>query len=100
GGRLEVRHADARAVLAIETFDVVYIDPMFPPKRKTSALPRKEIVMLRRLVGDDPDAAALLACARAAGARVVVKRADEAPALGDGVVAAHRGKTVRYDVHR
>ena len=50
--------------------DVAYMDPMFTwPKRSVPrALPRKEMLISRRLVGTDPDSAALLgtalACAR------------------------------------
>lgn len=81
------------------TVDVVYIDPMFPPGRK--AAERKPLLMLRALVGADPDAAALLAPARrAARRRVVVKRPRHAAPLADAPPAAtHHGRAVRYDVY-
>jgi len=79
----------------------IYLDPMFPPKRKKSAAVRKEMSLLRRLGIGDADAAELLAVALACtGERVVVKRPIDAPALADGVVAAYKGKLVRYDVYR
>ena len=34
--------------------DVVYIDSMFPEKKK-SALVRKEVQLLQKIVGQDPD---------------------------------------------
>jgi 16S rRNA (guanine1516-N2)-methyltransferase len=78
----------------------VYIDPMFPPKRRGSALPPKAAQMLRELVGHDTDAAELLAAARSiARSRVVVKRPDHAPPLADPVDAQYKGKLVRYDVY-
>jgi 16S rRNA (guanine1516-N2)-methyltransferase len=105
GARIQLVHADAREWLAersgtAEAPDAVLIDPMFPPKRRASALPRKEMVALRAVVGADDDAAELLAQARlAARERVVVKRGDDAPALGvpDWSIA---GTTVRFDVWR
>jgi len=102
GGRLRVIVADARAVLREldEPPDVVYIDPMFPPKRKASALAKKSIRLLRRVVGDDEDAEELLqtaldGCAR----RVVVKRSMYARPLGSKPAASVAGKLARYDIY-
>lgn len=105
GGRITLVEADAIPYLASVAGtdaapDAVLLDPMFPPKRRRSALPRKEMATLRELVGSDPDAAELLAAARnAARSRVVLKRSDDAPQLGkaDWSVA---GTTVRFDVFR
>ncbi|MEY3144130.1 MAG: hypothetical protein RLY21_2623 [Planctomycetota bacterium] len=105
GGRLKVVHADAREWLAAragtaEAPDAVVIDPMFPPKKKKSALPRKEMVALREAVGADLDAAELLAAARAcARTRVVLKRGDDAPELAKADWSIE-GTTVRFDVWR
>ncbi len=80
--------------------DVVYLDPMFPPKRKASALPRKPLLVLRDLVGDDPDAGELFEAAmRTASRRVVVKRRDDAPPLRERPTAQYRGKSARYDMY-
>ena len=103
--RLHVEHADAADVLsAIERGerprpDVVCIDPMFPPKRRPSALPPLAAQILRELVGDDPDAGDVLALARRACRRVVVKRPDHAPPLAEPVTASFPGRTVRYDLY-
>jgi 16S rRNA (guanine1516-N2)-methyltransferase len=79
--------------------DVVYLDPMFPPRGK-SALPKKELRILRRLVGDDPDAGVLLAAARrVARERVVVKRTPHAAPLAPEPTVSYRGKLVRYDAY-
>lgn len=80
--------------------DVIYIDPMFPPKRKRSALPPKSVRILRDLVGDDPDDKALLDVSRQhAGQRVVVKQPLHASTLASDPVAMHEGKVVRYEVY-
>lgn len=80
--------------------DVVYLDPMFPPGRKT--LEKKPMRVLRWLVGDDADAATLLPAAlRAAGKRVVVKRPRHAPTLSN-TQPTHthdQGKALRFDVY-
>ena len=80
--------------------DVVYIDPMYPPRRKQSALPKKEPRLLRALVGDDPDAADLARVAlQVAARRVVVKRPGHAEPLLPDPDLAYKGKLVRYDVY-
>lgn len=79
--------------------DCVYMDPMFPPKRNRAALAKRPVRVLRELVGDDEDAARLLAAARGAARRVVVKRPDHAPPLEQGAELSLTGKLVRYDVY-
>jgi pimeloyl-ACP methyl ester carboxylesterase len=51
--RLTFVEGDAAAILGEESFDAVLVDPMFPPKRKASALARKDVRLLRAAVGDD-----------------------------------------------
>ncbi len=102
GGRLRLVRADARAWLAERAGtsgapDAILVDPMFPPKRKRSALPRKEMVVLREVVGADVDAAELLAAARTcARLRVIAKRSDDGGALGTPEWTVG-GTTVRFD---
>lgn len=79
--------------------DCIYIDPMFPPKRKKSALAKKSMTILRDLLGDDEDKAQLFAAALAAtGKRVVVKSPDHAEPLGKPS-ESFSGKLLRYDVY-
>jgi 16S rRNA (guanine1516-N2)-methyltransferase len=67
--------------LAEERPEVVYLDPMFPSRRK-SALVKKEMRILQALVGPDPDAPLLLEAAlNCARHRVVVKRPRSVPPL-------------------
>jgi len=99
--RLEVVNADARQVLGDQLIkpDAVYIDPMFPPKRKASALAKKSIRLVRRIVGDDEDAADLLEASRQRVPRVVVKRPTHAPPLAEKPTVSILAKLVRYDVY-
>jgi 16S rRNA (guanine1516-N2)-methyltransferase len=100
--RLRLVEADAIGALGASAFDAVLVDPMFPPRRKASALARKDVRLLRAAAGDDPDAAALFAAAlRAARLRTCVKRADDAPAI-EGAGApdlSFEGRTSRIDVY-
>jgi 16S rRNA (guanine1516-N2)-methyltransferase len=101
--RLSVRCADSRTLLKslVEQPDVVYIDPMYPRRRHASALPRLQMQLLRKLVGEDSDADELLAAALTSTARrVVVKRPPKAPVLGGTPSSSHEGKLVRYDVYQ
>jgi 16S rRNA (guanine1516-N2)-methyltransferase len=63
--------------------EVIYLDPMFPQKDK-SALVKKEMRMLQKVVGQEEDADALLKLALTiATNRVVVKRPDYAGFLAE-----------------
>lgn len=99
--RLEFIHADAGAVLAAHagTDVAVYFDPMYPPPRRASALPRRELQVLRRLLGPDDDASRLVEIARGQSGRVVVKRPTKAPLLAEGVSFEVESKLVRFDVY-
>lgn len=83
--------------------EVIYFDPMHPERRK-AALVKKEMRVLRELVGDDLDSGAVLRAAVAVPGvrRVALKMPRLADAL-DGTegltpVAVHEGRSVRYDV--
>ena len=99
--RMSLVTADARIWLATaDQADVIYLDPMFPERHK-SALVRKEMQVLQRLVGADADCDELLLLAlERARYRVVVKRARHAPSLaGLEPTFAVTGKTTRFDVY-
>lgn len=103
GSRLRFEWSEARSWLerTASSFEVIYLDPMFPPKRKRSALPGKEVQLLRRLVGHDVDAASLAEFARErCEDRLVVKRPTYAEALLPAPMAQYGGKLIRYDVYR
>lgn len=80
--------------------DCVYLDPMFPQKRKATAATRKSMAILRDILGDDLDRAVLFEAAMAATARrVVVKSPDYAEPLGGKPNESYQGKLLRYDVY-
>ncbi|MDB2384740.1 class I SAM-dependent methyltransferase [Endozoicomonas sp.] len=97
GDGVEKMHA---LLEAQQSFDVVYLDPMFPHRDK-SALAKKEMRLFQDLVGEDVDSDRLLAPALSlASHRVVIKRPKGAPDLG-GKEPTYRleGKSCRYDIH-
>ncbi len=99
---VNLHHTDAWCWLEQNTdnFDVVYLDPMFP-ERKKKALPGKRIQYLSQVVsGLDHDLPGWIARARSvASSRVVLKRR-----LHDSVIGNPdwhiKGRSVRYDVYR
>lgn len=102
-GTVELVPGDAAVVLRAlrPRPEVVYLDPMFPMKRRSSSAARKEMRLLRLLVGAGPDAHELFEAAReTATERVVVKRPDDAPPLVPHPTMSYSGKLVRYDVYR
>lgn len=80
--------------------DVIYLDPMYPHRTK-NALVKKEMRLLRALIGDDEDAPALLETALSrARERVVVKRPLAAPPVaGRKPTTTISGKKHRYDIY-
>jgi 16S rRNA (guanine1516-N2)-methyltransferase len=103
GGRLEFIESESLTVMQnTPEVDVVYMDPMFPPKRKTSALPQGSIQMLQAIVGygDDKQEVELFHMAmKTATKRVVVKRPHYAPLFNNNPIVVHKGKLVRYEVY-
>lgn len=83
-----------------EAPQVIYLDPMFPERTKTS-LVKKEMRVFRPLVGDDDDAPELLAAAlELASHRVVIKRPRKAPSI-PGQLPGYviEGKSSRFDIY-
>jgi 16S rRNA (guanine1516-N2)-methyltransferase len=104
--RLQLQHAEAREWLAAAAQDsalqpdIVYLDPMFPPRNK-SARVKKDIALLHELLGAESDFASLLQAARAAARlRVVVKRPGGKP---DAALPTPSfivpGKTAHFEVY-
>jgi 16S rRNA (guanine1516-N2)-methyltransferase len=79
---------------------VVYLDPMFPERRRRAAT-NKKLQLFQRLERPCDDEAALMEAALAAGPRkVVVKRPLKGPYLaGAKPSSSLSGKVVRYDVY-
>ncbi len=98
--RMTLIHGDARDLLPTLSPEVVLVDPMHPPRKK-SALVKSEMRLIRAIVGTDEDCVELMKIALAtARKRVVLKwpqRADPMEGIGP---PSHRitGKSTRYDV--
>lgn len=87
--------------------DVIYLDPMFPDKKK-SALPRKEMQIFKTLLNSEMyshlnlDATQLLENAlQIAKDRVVVKRPIKGPSIESKYKVNHSflGSAIRYDMY-
>ncbi len=83
-----------------ECADVVYLDPMFPPRQKSAAV-KHDMQVLHQLAEPATDAVDLMAWAQqAARTRVVVKRPRLAPTLTEQTPShQHIGQSNRYDVY-
>lgn len=80
--------------------DVIYLDPMFP-ERKKSASVKKEMVIMQELLGKCSDDVELFHQAiSCASKRIVVKRPKLAPNIGDHAPNfSMKGKANRFDVY-
>lgn len=101
--RFQLVHANSAEYMQTQpkgSVDAVYLDPMFP-HRKKSALVKKEMRVFQELLGPDADADALLPAAQAiALKRVVVKRPNSAPFLAQTKPSmAISSKKHRFDVY-
>lgn len=100
-GRMSLHEGDANLLIPeLGPVDVIYLDPMFPHRTK-SALVKKPLRDLRKIVGDDFDNETLLNVALKHAKRVVVKRPKGAPDLSDRKPSyVLKGKSNRFDVYQ
>lgn len=95
---------NSRSNLA-QDFNIVYFDPMYPDKKKKSAIPRQEMLLFRHLVGQDLDADEVFdEITKTQVDKIIVKRPLHAESLKSGSPAylkpiIYQGKMVRYDVY-
>lgn len=83
----------------IEFPEVIYYDPMYPHTSK-SALPTKEMQILRFLIGkDEADIDILKLAIRVTQKIVVVKRPLHAPEILAKPNRVYKGKQIRFDVY-
>lgn len=81
--------------------EIIYLDPMFPERKKKSAKVKKNMAVLQQLLHSEHDAPGLLAQALdLAEKRVVVKRPRLAPFLDERKPGfSLEGKSSRFDVY-
>ncbi len=85
-----------------EPHEVVYLDPMFPPKRKKSALPPGRIQLIQSLVGFDNYKETLELfnhASKIAIKKIVLKRPTYAQEFNKKPTHVFKGKLVRYEVY-
>lgn len=98
--RMTLLHGDSCALLPELNPQVVLVDPMHPPRGNT-ALVKKEMRLIREIVGTDPDSERLMQVAlENAQNRVVLKWPLRAEAMAGIRKPSHQilGKSTRYDV--
>lgn len=97
---MQLISADSLTASKLPKADVVFVDPMFPERKKAAAV-KKEMAAFHQLVGADTDSDGLLSIAMSlAGCRVVVKRPKNAPYLSDKTpTTSHKGKAGRFDIY-
>ncbi len=99
--RMSIINADAITQLEeSEAVQVIYLDPMYPEKKKAAAV-KKEMRVLQQLAGPDLDSVLLLnAALNKAIKRVVVKRPKGAkPIEGRKVNSEISSPNTRYDIY-
>ena len=98
--RMTLLYGDAKDLLPTLSPEVVLVDPMHPPRKKT-ALVKNEMRLIRKIVGENDDAVDLMKVALAtASNRVVLKWPQRASPMEGIREPSHQitGKTTRYDV--
>jgi 16S rRNA (guanine1516-N2)-methyltransferase len=98
--RMTLLHGDARDLLPTLAPEVVLVDPMHPPRKKT-ALVKNEMRLIRAIVGTDEDSVELMKVAlTTASRRVVLKWPQHADPIEGICPPSHQiaGKSTRYDV--
>lgn len=99
--RMALQEGDSLALLkSVPEHDVVYLDPMFPTRKKSAEV-KKEMKAFHSVVGEDLDSDGLLDLAKQkARYRVVVKRPRIAPHLNNEEPSFKlEGKSSRYDIY-
>lgn len=98
--RMHLHLGDAKLLMAKTNVDVIYLDPMYP-ERKKSALVKKEMRILQDINGADLDSAELMQVALNANVkRIVVKRPKGAENIAELTPNfSYNGKNTRFDVY-
>ena len=98
--RMELFHADAIELLPKLSTDVIYLDPMHPPRKK-SALVKSKMRQMRSIVGEDTDQLQLISTAlKSDCSRVTLKWPSRTPLPYPLPKCSYQitGKTVRFNV--
>jgi 16S rRNA (guanine1516-N2)-methyltransferase len=78
--------------------DIIYLDPMYPSHKKVKRVPRKGMMITRKLIGPNPEALQMVELAQSyARYRVVLKRPYYVP-LSPKAVRAYKTPSVRWEI--
>ena len=94
-------HCEAIQAGQAQRPQVIYLDPMFPPRSKQASV-KKDMALLQGLLGPEADRTGLLAAARASAShRVVVKQPGNKTRLTGALAPSFiiGGKTAHYAVY-
>ena len=98
--RMKLLHADAIELLPKLSTDVIYLDPMHPPRKKT-ALVKFKMRQIRSIVGEDTDQIKLISTALESDCgRVTLKWPSRTKLPHPLPKSSYQimGKTVRFDI--
>jgi len=100
--RITLRLGDSREYMKniTEKPDVVYLDPMYPSKKKIKALSKKDMMILRQLIGTDSDTIGLIQIAKAAANASVVLKRPYYFAPDPGATTSYHSRGTHYDVYK
>jgi 16S rRNA (guanine1516-N2)-methyltransferase len=79
----------------VERPEIIYLDPMYPTSKK-SAQPRKEMQILRKILGSDENLKELLAIAKKTATKKVIVKNN--PRAGEKPKHSLESKSVRLDI--
>lgn len=99
--RMTLLHGDSKDLLPTLSPEVIIVDPMHPPRKK-SALVKNEMRLIREIVGTDDDCVDLMKVALVTATnRVVLKWPRRADSMEGVSMYSHQilGKSTRYDVY-
>ena len=100
--RMSLRYEDANTTLEglqPSSADVIYLDPMFPERKKNSAV-KKEMQAFQTIVEKDMESGLLQKAVKKAKKRVVVKRPKSASFLNEKKASfSISNKTLRFDIY-
>ena len=97
---LQLELLDSTELLANESFEVIYLDPMFDTKLKKSES-KKDIQLLKECLPDQQDNNLLLVALESARNRVIVKRHPKLDyLLGKKPNFSITSKLIRYDIYK
>jgi len=100
---VQIEHADSLQLLSQSEhqFEVAYLDPMFPTKKK-SALPKKQMQLLANHIGAGAkeECLNLLSLAMQTSRKVVLKRPKYSPIMNKNQMTYQiLGQSIRFDIY-